>query len=36
MLQDTKVPVGGFKPQSPPYERGARSQLRYTDILQGG
>lgn len=25
------VPVGGFEPPSPPYERGARNHLRYTD-----
>ena len=27
------VPVGGFEPPSPPYERGARNHLRYTDKL---
>ncbi len=28
------VPVGGFEPPSPPYERGARNHLRYTDIIR--
>ena len=26
------MPLGGIEPPSPPYERGARSHLRYSDI----
>ena len=27
------VPLGGFEPPSPPYERGASNHLRYSDIM---
>ena len=31
-LKLDEVPPGGFEPPSPPYERGARCQLRYGDF----
>ena len=35
-LKLDEVPPGGFEPPSPPYERGARYQLRYGDIIYVG